>query len=101
MKVRKKPIIFDAEQFIVGKVPRPDGVVTVLLSRQNENFCLGRYTTNTDPRACNANVGFGVLAPYGWIVVRDGDWIITDASRRRYVCNAKVFAEIYEIVNEE
>ncbi len=101
MKVRKRPVIIDAEEFVLGKVPRPDGVEAVLVSRQNEHICLGRYTKDTDPNAFDADVAFGVFTSDGWKTIHSGDFVMTGEKGDKRVCTRQVFEEIFEIVSDD
>ncbi len=76
-KYRKKPIVVEAEQFVVGSASLPHAARGVC--------CLddGRWYVRT---------AHGEDA-----TIVDGDWIILEPDRRgAYPCKPDIFAEIYE-----
>lgn len=74
MKFRKKPVVVEAIRF----------------DRENEKECgLGMM---------NGYVGLSMKDAFIWVAV--GDWIITEATGERSVCNPEIFEATYEKVEE-
>lgn len=97
-RFRARPIEIDAAQFVLGKKPYPEGVVAVMISRENPDVCLGPYTKDTDPEEHKANVGFGIRTLEGYHVVTHEDWIVTGTRGERYPVKEEIFKEKYEAV---
>lgn len=99
-KFRKKPVVIEAEQFQLGQEPYPEGVVAVLISRDDPNVCLGPHDPKIEPDAMNANLGFGIKTPEGYHVVTHCDWIITGIKGEKYPCKPDIFEATYNPVEE-
>ena len=80
MKYRKKPVVIDAEQFILDKLPWPEGVST---NRESQTgFCIDTLESKQDH--------FHEVTP--------GDWIITGVKGERYPCKPEIIEQTYEPV---
>jgi hypothetical protein len=83
MKVRKKPIVVDAEQFHVWVKPYPKGVYWFPLSGGQETF--------------GGEQGeFRIDTLEGFHIVSNGDWIITGVKGERYPCKPDIFELTYD-----
>lgn len=93
MKFRKKPVIIEAEQFIVGadgSVPSIDGVMW------SEEVMADYDGTKNQ----------AVSRPYvdtleGKLWVSDKDWIITGIKGEKYPCKPDIFEATYEKVEDK
>ena len=97
---RKKPIIVDAEQFLLGE-KLINRVVPVCLTLDEERI-ICPYTQDIVNFGIRTpyNVGFGVETLEGWIRVVHGDWIITGVRGEKYPCKPDIFEETYELVED-
>ena len=82
MKYRKLPIVIEAEQFFINKLPWPDGVY----DRRG-----GSLIQSTCP--------YEIKTLEGRHSVSDGDWIITGIQGEKYPCKPDIFAQTYEMVS--
>ena len=96
-KFRKRPIVIEAEQFLLGADPRPVGVEPVWVDQNDDGIVLGTYD---DQPSKPAHLAFGISTLEGWHVVKHGDWIITGIQKERYPCKPDIFAATYEAVDE-
>lgn len=76
-RYRKKPVVVEAEQWFEG--------------RQIEGVTHGLVDFGT--------AAFYVETLEGRMVVRPGDWIITEATGERYPCRDSIFRATYEPVD--
>lgn len=81
MKFRKRPIIIEAEQFFMDKLPWPDGVV--------EQPSYWEKTGEGKWRR------FRIRTLEGWIKISDGDWVITGIKGEKYPCKPDIFEKTY------
>jgi len=88
MKVRKKPIVVEAEQFFPDKLPWPDGVKKIPEDIMRYLFCFGG----------NVHSNYYIETLDGAVEVTPGDWIITGVKGEKYPCKPDVFEETYEKV---
>lgn len=82
MKFRKKPIIVNAEQFLVNCKPWPAGVVEAPSYWENTGSIMWRY--------------FRIKTREGFSKVSNRDWIITGIMGERYPCPPAIFKKTYE-----
>ena len=84
MRVRKKPVEVEAEQFFIENFTQkkylPEGVIY-------------HYNTAQSPQHC-----FSIKTLEGNLKVSDGDWIITGVKGERYPCKPDIFKATYEPV---
>lgn len=89
MKYRRKPTIVEAEQFFLGRLPWPKGVIDgriIPFIAQDRMSC-------TLPYVQTIHSGQPVL-------VQDGDWIIAESDGQHYYpCKAEVFTASYELAD--
>lgn len=91
MKIRKKPITFDAEQLTQKQVeahlfdnaPLPKGVRVTSANYHPKNRTISTVTMRTLGNNHIANVG---------------DWIIKGTDGNFSACDQEVFSEMYEVV---
>ena len=81
MKFRKKPIVIDAEQFLLD--------TNVLPFRDQHVCCFG---------SDSAPDRWYVLTLEGPLTISDGDWIIRGIAGEFYPCKPDIFAATYEPV---
>ncbi len=86
-KFRKRPVVIEATQFQVDKIPWPEGV-----TRDYEREGLQGATGNTR--------FYGIQTLEGWYQVTPLDWIITGIEGERYPCKPDIFEKTYEAVDE-
>lgn len=92
MKFRKRPVVVEAEQFFSAAPPKvwPDGVEYHDCTEYQE-----------DPSvACAFDRSCIIKTLEGWMVVRDGDWIITGVKGEKYPCKNDIFQQTYERVED-
>jgi len=75
-KFRKKPVVIEADQFLPGSTPWPEGVEERFLDGAFYSYVIGTLE------------GFHVVTP--------GDWIITGVKGERYSCKPDIFEMTYE-----
>lgn len=97
MKFRKRPIVIEAEQFLLGSESYPAGVEPVWVDQFDDGLVLCAYE---DTPSKPGNVAFGIRTLEGWHVVKHGDWIITGVKGERYPCKPDIFEATYEPVEE-
>lgn len=90
-KFRKKPIIVEAEQFIIGKHV-PDGVETKTVFIKRED---------TLARNGIATQVYFIRTLEGEMEVSNKDWVITGIKGEKYSCKPDIFEKLYESVDEE
>jgi hypothetical protein len=76
---RKRPVIVQAEQFIVSSWPWPEGVDWAVATPDFVPMSTHQMMTKGGMRYLN-----------------DGDWIITGAEGCRYPCKESIFKMYYE-----
>ena len=81
MKFRRKPIVFEAEQFIPERTPWPAGV------------------EHTQDIVENGNL-FHVATLEGRCIVSPGDWIVTGVKGERWAVKPDIFEATYEKVEK-
>ena len=96
-KFRKKPIVIEAEQFLLGVEPYPAGIESVWVDQYDDNLVLCAY--DEEPSR-PGNVAFGMRTREGWYVVRHGDYILTGIEGEKYPCKHSIFKATYEKVEE-
>ncbi len=79
MLVRKKPVVVEAEQFLVVQQPWPEGVMED--SKSPTGYSIGTLENTASGHE-----------------VTPGDWIITGVRGERYPCKPEIFEETYERV---
>lgn len=79
MKFRKKPVVIEAEQFLLAATPWPKGVE----SDETSPTGYGIFTLEQTARKHE---------------VTPGDWIITGVEGERYACKPRIFDATYEAV---
>jgi hypothetical protein len=84
MKFRKKPVVIEADQFHEHLKPWPEGV------QRDGCICKGERKE-----------GFCIQTLEGDHIVTDRDWIITGVKGEKYPCREDIFAETYDLVEEE
>jgi hypothetical protein len=82
MKFKKKHVVIEAEQFIIGEINNiPNGVIV-----QQDAFG-GLYGE--------------IETLEGIMRTMPGDWIITGVRGEKYSCKKEIFEETYELVTSE
>ncbi len=83
MKYRKKPLVVEAEQFLLDDTPWPKGV----------------YRSGTD-KSAPGRAHYHVDTLGEAMPVDPGDWIITESEGGRYACSERLFKLTYEEAEE-
>lgn len=101
MKFRRRPEapeIIEAEQFRLGHEPYPAGVIPVWLDKRDleKVLCPVRPKYEHLEPSKPAVEGLGVATLYGWLVVHDGDWVVTYADGGHMVFSPERFEAVYE-----
>jgi len=100
MKVRKKPVVVEAEQFFPDKLPWPDGVKKIpedVPRRMHYLFCFdGNVHSNYEKII--ERLGYYIETLEGPFEVTPGDWIITGVNGEKYPCKPDIFEKTYEMV---
>ncbi len=91
MKFRKKPVVIDAEQLIIGS----DSLARYVLDGVNFGWPCGENETHP------LSGKYWVQTLEGPLVASDRDWIITGIKGERYPCKPDIFAATYEPVETE
>lgn len=94
MKFRKKPVVIEAEQFLLGSQPYPEEVVPVWVDSRRPGIILALVAEQEEVKG--ANKAFGIRTLEGWYVVTHGDWIITGVKGEHYPCKPDIFEATYE-----
>jgi len=96
MKFRKKPIIIEAEQWLLpGNMP---GIVVPVYITIGNGIILGEYKNDGIIPKTPTNIGWGMKTLEGWYVVQHGDWIITGIKGEKYPCKSDIFEATYESI---
>lgn len=85
---RKKPVVIEAEQLIVGS----DSLAMYVPAGVN----FGYPKADNDFSAHPLDDKYWVQTLEGQLVVSDRDWIITGIKGERYPCKPDIFAATYE-----
>jgi hypothetical protein len=94
---RKKPVVIEAEQFILPDLP--SGVVPVWISLADPHKPIVVLERGDLKYGGNHVVeGFGIHTLEGWHIATPGDWIITGVKGEKYPCKPDVFEMTYEPV---
>jgi len=80
VKVQKKPVVVEAEQFFPEKKPWPEGIEDWGCAAKGHKFMIN--TLN------------------GEVVVYPGEWVITGVGGEHYPCKADIFEQTYERVKQ-
>lgn len=81
VKFRRKPVVFEAEQFFPDKKPWPNGVT--------HGF---QFVDQKE------SIGFQILTLEGQHIVSPGDWIITGIKGEKWPVKPDIFEATYEPV---
>ncbi len=93
MKYRKKPIVIDAEQFLLDGKSLPDGVEKYRPTIAELEKLLDQ---GTQPMLSPDGHCFVVKTLEGMHFVSDGDWVITGVKGEKYPCKDDIFKATYE-----
>lgn len=95
MKFRKKPVVIEAEQFLLDSPntifgePRPLKVPEGVIRK--------KIYDHQDPAPYYK---WGIETLEGFMECSHGDWVITGVNGEKYPCKPDIFEKTYEPVNE-
>ena len=89
-KYRKKPVVIEAEQLIVGS----DSLAKYVPDGVNFGCACGEHAS------CSLCGKYWVQTMEGPLIASDRDWIITGVKGERYPCKPDIFAATYDAIEE-
>ena len=91
MKYRRKPVVVDAERFDCYEKNM----------EQLQEYCNGLGVRIDGPSNLIGMVFFYLRSSFGEQSVNQGDWIVTDADGKRFVCSNRDFEAFYEKMEDD